>query len=96
MPNRQATMSTGEPAATESRHGWFWRRPSIKDHPAGTSSAAYPAARRVRRAARRKRTGDNTGTALLADSTSVDRYVSIPRYSRPGGVSLVRQVLDYS
>src|SRR5215469_6049923 len=42
----QTTMSTGEPAATESGHGWFGGGPSERTRSTGTSSAAYATSRR--------------------------------------------------
>jgi hypothetical protein len=44
-------MSTGEPDATEIGHVRFGGGPSEKGLVTGTSLAAYPTARRVRRAA---------------------------------------------
>ncbi len=64
-------MSTRKPAATEIGHGWFGGGPSEKDQPAGTSSAAYPTARPVRRAGRRNPPCRKTGRALRSDPYTI-------------------------
>lgn len=69
MPDTAITMSTGEPAATETGHGWFGKGPSEKDPCHGHLVGGLLHRTAGSASGLGKRTDGNVRTAPQADST---------------------------
>jgi hypothetical protein len=79
-------MSTGEPAATESGHGWFGGGPSEKDQVNWHLVGGLPYRTAGSASGLGKRTGSNPGTAPQADSTIARQQAGLrPECAEPGG-----------